>query len=96
MARVVKIAALVGLAKAAQDYAKKNPEQVSSTLGKVEQTVGRTLGPKYAGAVGKGGEVVRKGLGIHSAGPSGATGAPGSTPPPPASSGPVPPTAPPA
>lgn len=94
MARgVVKLAALAGLAKQARDYARKNPESVSSAIGKVESAVGRKVGPKYAGHVGKGGNALRSGLGISSARPvAGPTTTPhdavgprtdGTTPPPP-------------
>ena len=94
MARgVIKLAALAGLAKQARDYAQKNPESVSSAIGKVESAVGRKVGPKYAGHVGKGGSALRAGLGISSARPvAGPTTTPhdavgprtdGATPPPP-------------
>jgi hypothetical protein len=76
MARgAIKFAALAGLAKQARDYARKNPDKVSSTIGKVEDAVGRKVGPKYSAHVGKGGKAVRSGLGITSAPP-----APGVTP----------------
>ena len=95
MARgVIKLAALAGLAKQARDYAQKNPDSVSSAIGKVESVVGRRLGPKYAGHVGKGGNAVRSGLGIaHDRPASGASlrqAEDSVTPPPPA-----PPTTPP-
>ena len=91
MARgAIKFAALAGLAKQARDYARKNPDSVSSTIAKVEASVSSKVGPKYAKHVGKGGNAVRSGLGI----PSGTTHqgvtppppppvAPGSAPPPP-------------
>ncbi|MDT0213791.1 antitoxin [Rothia sp. ARF10] len=70
MARgVIKLAALAGLAKQAREYARKNPDSVSSAIGKVESAVGRKVGPKYAGHVGKGGNALRSGLGISSARP---------------------------
>lgn len=76
MARgVIKLAALAGLAKQARDYARKNPDSVSSTIGKVEDAVSRKVGPKYAGHVGKGGKAVRSGLGIPETRPT-----PGVTP----------------
>lgn len=76
MARgTIKLAALAGLAKQARDYAQKNPESVSSTIGKVEAAVSRKVGDKYAAHVGKGGKALRSGLGISSASP-----APGVTP----------------
>ena len=79
MARgAIKLAALAGLAKQARDYARTNPDSVSSTIGKVESAVSRKVGPKYAAHVSKGGNAVRSGLGI----PSG-TAHPGATPPPP-------------
>ena len=79
MARgAIKLAALAGLAKQARDYARKNPDSVSSTIGKVESAVSRKVGPKYAAHVGKGGNAVRSGLGI----PTGSAH-PGVTPPPP-------------
>lgn len=68
--RVIKLAALAGLAKQARDYAQKNPESVSSTIGKVEDVVSRKLGPKYAPHVSKGGKAVRSGLGIASTPPA--------------------------
>ncbi|GAA4398395.1 hypothetical protein GCM10023168_04410 [Fodinibacter luteus] len=78
MARgAIKLAALAGLAKQARDYARKNPDSVSSTIAKVESAVSSKVGPKYAGHVGKGGQAVRSGLGISST-PRG-----GVTPPPP-------------
>ncbi|KGN31913.1 hypothetical protein N802_19355 [Knoellia sinensis KCTC 19936] len=67
---VIKLAALAGLAKQARDYAQKNPESVSSTIGKVEDAVSRKVGPKYAAHVGKGGKAIRTGLGISSAPPA--------------------------
>ena len=70
MARgAIKLAALAGLAKQARDYARKNPESVSSTIGKVEGAVSRKVGPKYAAHVSKGGKAVRSGLGISQARP---------------------------
>lgn len=79
MARgAIKLAALAGLAKQAREYARKNPDSVSSTIGKVESAVSRKVGPKYAAHVGKGGNAVRSGLGIQSG-----TAHPGVTPPPP-------------
>ena len=68
--RIIKLAALAGLAKQARDYAQKNPESVSSTIGKVEDAVSRKLGPKYAPHVSKGGKAVRSGLGIASTRPA--------------------------
>lgn len=70
MARgVIKLAALASVAKQARDYARNNPESVSSAIAKVESAVGRKVGPKYAGHVGKGGSALRAGLGISSARP---------------------------
>jgi hypothetical protein len=78
MARgAIKLAALAGLAKQAREYARKNPESVSSTIRKVEMSVSRKVGPKYAAHVGKGGNVVRSGLGIPAD-----SARPGVTPPP--------------
>lgn len=84
MARgAIKLAALAGLASKARDYARKNPDSVSSTISKFESAVSRKVGPKYAPHVGKGGAAVRSGLGISSTtGHPGVT-PPGSTPPPP-------------
>ena len=65
MARAIKFAALAGIAKQARDYARKNPDAVSSKIGKVEAAVSRKVGPKYAGHVGKGGKAVRSALGIN-------------------------------
>ncbi|GAA4108231.1 hypothetical protein GCM10022415_00720 [Knoellia locipacati] len=74
MARgVIKLAALAGLAKQARDYARKNPDSVSSAIGKVESTVSKRVGPKYAGHVGKGGNALRSGLGIAPSRPAPAT-----------------------
>lgn len=71
MARgAIKFAALAGLAKQARDYARKNPDSVSSTIGKVEGAVSRRVGPKYAAHVGKGGKAVRSGLGISTPPPT--------------------------
>jgi hypothetical protein len=82
MARgVIKIAALIALAKQARDYAQNNPDSVNAHIGKLEATVSSRLGPKYSAHVGKGGKALRTGLGISSAAPR-----PGSiqdTPPPP-------------
>lgn len=79
MARgVIKLAALAGLAKQAREYARKNPDSVSSTIGKVESAVGRKVGPKYADKVGKAGNAARSGLGIQPTPP--ATTPPTSTP----------------
>jgi hypothetical protein len=85
MARgAVKLAALAGLAKQAREYARKNPDSVSSTIGRIESTVSRRVGPKYAASVGKGGDVLRSRLGIPTD-PAGQHVPPpaGSTPPPP-------------
>jgi hypothetical protein len=80
MARgVIKLAALAGLAKQAREYARKNPDSVSSTIGKVESAVGRKVGPKYADKVGKAGNAARSGLGIQPTPP--ATTPPAPTPP---------------
>ena len=99
MARgAIKIAAIAALAKQARDYARKNPDSVSATIGKIESTVSRKVGPKYAAHVGKGGNAVRTGLGIPTSRP-GSTPPPvdsGSTPPPPpVDSGSTPPPPPP-
>ena len=85
MARgAIKLAALAGLAKQARDYARKNPDSVSATIGKIESTVSRKVGPKYAAHVGKGGNAVRSGLGIPASRAAGTPPVtPGSTPPPP-------------
>ena len=98
MARgAIKFAALAGLAKQAREYARKNPDSVSSTIAKVEASVSGKVGPKYAKHVGKGGNAVRSGLGIssgttpHGATPQGAT----PPPPPPVASGSTPPPPPP-
>ena len=70
MARgAIKLAALAGLAKQARDYARNNPDSVSATIGKIESTVSRKVGPKYAAHVGKGGNAVRSGLGIPASRP---------------------------
>lgn len=83
MARgAIKLAALAGLAKQARDYARKNPESVSSTIGKVEDAVSRKVGPRYAAHVGKGGKAVRSGLGISSARPADRVAPPTGGPPP--------------
>ena len=58
--RVVRLAALVALARAAQDYARRNPETVSAALDRVEAVVSRKAGP-----------AVRKGLGLPPGGPTG-------------------------
>ena len=87
MARgAIKLAALAGMARQARDYARKNPDSVSSTIGRIESAVSSKVGPKYAAHVGKGGNALRSGLGIPSstsrpAGPP--PPAPGSVPPPP-------------
>ncbi len=74
MARgVIKLAALAGLAKQARDYARKNPDSVSSTIGKVESAVSGKVGPKYADKVGKAGNAARSGLGIQPTPPATAT-----------------------
>lgn len=71
MARsAIKLAALAGLVKQAREYARNNPDKVSSSIGKVEDAVGRKVGPKYSAHVGKGGKAVRSGLGINSAPPA--------------------------
>ena len=47
MARgVIKMAALIAIAKQARDYAQNNPESVNETIGKFEATVSSKLGPK--------------------------------------------------
>jgi len=93
MARgAIKFAALAGLASKARDYARKNPDSISSTISKVESSVSRKVGPKYAAHVGKGGAAVRSGLGLPSSTNRTGVTPPGSTPPPP----PPPPPAPPA
>lgn len=88
MARgVIKLAALAGLAKQARDYARKNPDTVSSAIDKVESVVTRKVGPKYSGHVGKGGNALRTGLGIAQARPASGSTLPRTdgtaTPPPP-------------
>ena len=94
MARgVIKMAALIAIAKQARDYAQNNPESVNETIGKFEATVSGKLGPKYSAHVGKGGKALRSGLGISSATPR-----PGSiqdTPPPPSTWSATPPPPPP-
>lgn len=94
MARgVIKMAALIAIAKQARDYAQNNPESVNETIGKFEATVNSKLGPKYSAHVGKGGKALRSGLGISSATPR-----PGSiqdTPPPPSTWSATPPPPPP-
>ena len=84
MARgAIKLAALAGLASKARDYARKNPDAVSSKIHKVEETVSRKVGPKYAAHVGKGGAAVRSGLGLPRTTNGPGVAPPGSTPPPP-------------
>jgi len=85
MARgAIKLAALATLARQARDYARNNPDSVSATIAKIESTVGRKVGPKYAAHVGKGGNAVRSGLGIPAPTSTGTSPEPpGGTPPPP-------------
>lgn len=84
MARgAIKFAALAGLARQARDYARRNPDAVSSTIAKVESSVSRKVGPRYAAHVGRGGNAVRSGLGIPSTGPRAGVTPPAGTPPPP-------------
>ncbi len=85
MARgAIKLAALATLARQAREYARNNPDSVSATIAKIESTVGRKVGPKYAAHVGKGGNAVRSGLGIPAPTSTGTSPVPpGSTPPPP-------------
>jgi hypothetical protein len=83
MARgAIKLAAIAALAKKARDYARQNPESVSSTIEKVESAVSRKVPPKYAHHVGRGGAVVRSGLGISSTTQHPGVTPPASTPPP--------------
>jgi hypothetical protein len=81
--RTAKLAALAGLAKAAQDYARKNPHQVSAAIDRVETTVGRKAGIRHGAKVAKGGQAVRKGLGLPPAGGTGWSGGSATPPPPP-------------
>jgi len=85
MARgAIKLTALAALARQARDYARNNPDSVSATIAKIESTVGRKVGPKYAAHVDKGGNAVRSGLGIPAANSAGTPPvAPNRTPPPP-------------
>lgn len=90
MARgAIKFAALAGLAKQARDYARKNPDSVSSTIGKVEDAVSRKVGPKHAAKVGKAGNAARSGLGVPASRP--VTGGTPTTPTTPVTEGTVPP-----
>jgi len=67
---VIKLAALAGLAKQARDYARKNPDSVSSAIGKVESAIGGKVGPKYSDHVTKGGNALRSGLGLAQTSPT--------------------------
>ncbi|MGL4178410.1 MAG: Rv0909 family putative TA system antitoxin [Dermatophilaceae bacterium] len=92
--RTAKLTALAGLAKAAQDYVRKNPHQVSSAIDRVESTVGRRAGTRHGAKVAKGGQALRKGLGLPPSGGSGSVGWTGGSttpPPPPPSTTPPPP-----
>ncbi|MBR7743523.1 antitoxin [Phycicoccus sp. BSK3Z-2] len=86
-----RAAALLGAVNKVKDYARKNPEKTSDAIGKVEGFVRGKAGPQHSDKVGKGGDALRKGLGVPSSGASGTggtvSGGPtsggGSTPPPP-------------
>ena len=69
--KIIRTAALVAAAGAAyskaKDYARENPGKASETIGKAEEFVRGKAGPKYADKVDKGGEALRKSLGLTGA-----------------------------
>lgn len=87
-----RAAALMGAVAKAKDYARKNPEKTSEMIGKVEGFARSKAGTQHADKVGKGGDAIRKGLGIPT-GPQGhgvtgpGTSGGGHVPPPPPPSG---------
>ncbi|MGL5867204.1 MAG: Rv0909 family putative TA system antitoxin [Dermatophilaceae bacterium] len=81
--RTTKLAALAGLARAARDYARRNPQQASSVIDRVEAAVSRRAGVRHGAKVAKGSRALRQGLGLPPAGSSTVGWNRGSTPPPP-------------
>ncbi|MGL4744839.1 MAG: hypothetical protein ACRCXL_10695 [Dermatophilaceae bacterium] len=81
--RTRQLAALAGLAKAAQDYIRRNPHQVSSAIDRVEATIGRRVGSRHGAKVIQGGQALRKGLGLPPPGGGTTRWPAGSTPQPP-------------
>ncbi len=81
-----RAAALIAAVAKVKDYARQNPEKTSDAIGKVEGFVRSKAGPAHADKVGKGGDALRKGLGVQAGGASGTTGSGtqgGQVPPPP-------------
>ena len=59
-----RAAALMGAVTKAKDYARKNPEKTADMIGKVEGFARSKAGTRHADKVGRGGDAVRKGLGL--------------------------------
>ena len=78
-----RAAAIIAAVNKAKDYARQNPEKTSDAIGRVEGFVRGKAGPQHAQKVDKGGEALRKGLGIPTSGGPGSRPADGGTPPPP-------------
>ena len=83
-----RAAALLTAANKLKDYARKNPEKTSDAIGKVEGFVRSKAGPQHGDKVGKGGDALRKGLGVPTTGGGAVSGGGSTPPPPPPSAGP--------
>ncbi|HMM93673.1 antitoxin [Phycicoccus sp.] len=84
-----RAAALIAAVTKVKDYARQNPEKASEAIEKVEGFVRSKAGPTHSAKVDKGGDALRKGLGLPphgSAGP-GVTGTGQAPPPPPRGTG---------
>ncbi|QIM21521.1 antitoxin [Phycicoccus sp. HDW14] len=86
----VRAAALIAAVTKVKDYARDNPQKADEAIGRVEGFVRSKAGPQHADKVGKGGQALRKGLGLPPTGSGGVVGGPGGgqvPPPPPPSQG---------
>jgi hypothetical protein len=71
------IAVVTTVVSQARDYARENPDQAAETVDQVERFLRGKLPPTYGAYVGKGGAVLRQGLGLAPRAPSQAAGASG-------------------
>ncbi|QKE85587.1 antitoxin [Arthrobacter sp. NEB 688] len=78
-----RAAALIAAVTKVKDYARNNPQKADDAIGKVEGFVRSKTGPTHSAKVDKGGDALRKGLGLPPHGTSGGRAAGGQVPPPP-------------
>lgn len=82
MARI-QAAALIAVVTKVKAYARQNPEKTSDAIGRVEGFLRSKAGPAHSDKVGRGGDALRKGLGVPQSGTPGSSSQGGGQVPPP-------------